>query len=75
MVEYDGRRQDLRRTVVLACSVEYSKEGLFTVDETFFNICVLDSWEPLDGKFVFDESDLGEAGRGGDKDARWERKV
>ena len=75
MVKYDRRRLDFTRTVVLACCVEYSEEGLFAINETFFDVCVFDSWEPLDRKFVLDESDLGEAGRGDVQDARWERNV
>jgi hypothetical protein len=58
------RSQEFARTVVLACSVEYSEEGLFAVDEAFFDICVFDSWEPLEGEFVLDKSDLRGEARG-----------
>ena len=56
------------RTVVLACCVEYPEEGLFAVNKAFFNVCVFDSWEPLEGKFVLDESDL--RGAGGEGESR-----
>lgn len=71
-VSYDNRSQEFTRTVVLACCVEYSEEGLFAINEAFFDVCVFDSWEPLDRELVFDESDLWEAGRGRVKDPRWE---
>jgi len=42
----------------LAGSVEYSEEGLLAVNEAFFDVCIFDSWEPLEREFVFNESDL-----------------
>ena len=59
-----GMGRGVGRTVVLAGSVEYAEEGLFAVDEALFDVGVLDSWKPLEGKFVLDESDLRREARG-----------
>lgn len=55
----------------MAGGVEYSEEGLFAVDEAFFDVCVFDGGEPLEGEFVLDESDLDRQGavRGSDEGA------